>query len=55
MNKPFKMKFLIVDDSAPMRRSIKDLLPAAHGESDKLVGLATAAGFAVAAFLTFTG
>ena len=30
-----------------------DLLPAAHGESDKLVGLATAAGFAVAAFLTF--
>jgi ZIP family zinc transporter len=32
-----------------------DLLPAAHGESDKLVGLATAAGFAVAAFLTFTG
>jgi ZIP family zinc transporter len=31
-----------------------DLLPAAHGESDKLVGLAMAAGFAVAAFLTFT-
>jgi ZIP family zinc transporter len=31
-----------------------DLLPEAHGESDKLVGLMTAAGFAVAAFLTFT-
>jgi ZIP family zinc transporter len=31
-----------------------DLLPAAHGESDKLVGLMTAAGFAVAAWLTFS-
>jgi ZIP family zinc transporter len=31
-----------------------DLLPKAHGESDKVVGLATAAGFAVAALLSFT-
>jgi ZIP family zinc transporter len=31
-----------------------DLLPEAHGESDKLVGLMTAAGFAVAAFLSFS-
>ncbi len=32
-----------------------DLLPAAHAESNKLVGLATAAGFAVAATLSFSG
>ena len=31
-----------------------DLLPAAHGEADKVVGLATALGFAVAAFLSFS-
>lgn len=32
-----------------------DLLPAAHGDTDKVVGLATAFGFAVAAFLSFNG
>jgi ZIP family zinc transporter len=31
-----------------------DLLPAAHAESNRLIGLATAAGFAVAAFLTLS-
>ena len=31
-----------------------DLLPEAHGEQDKAVGLLTAAGFAVAAFLSFS-
>lgn len=31
-----------------------ELLPEAHGESDKLVGLMTAAGFAVAALLSFS-
>lgn len=31
-----------------------DLLPAAHAQSNKLVGLAVAAGFAVAAFLSFS-
>jgi ZIP family zinc transporter len=31
-----------------------DLFPAAHAESEKLVGLATAAGFAVAAFLSLS-
>jgi zinc transporter, ZIP family len=31
-----------------------DLLPKAHGETDKVVGLATAAGFALAAFLSFS-
>ncbi|MFL5778695.1 MAG: ZIP family metal transporter [Chloroflexota bacterium] len=31
-----------------------DLLPEAHGESDKVVGLATALGFAVAAVLSFS-
>jgi ZIP family zinc transporter len=30
-----------------------ELLPAAHAESDKVVGLATALGFAIAAFLSF--
>jgi hypothetical protein len=30
-----------------------ELLPAAHAESNTLVGLMTAAGFAVAAFLSF--
>jgi ZIP family zinc transporter len=31
-----------------------DLLPAAHAEANRLVGLATAAGFAVAAFLSLS-
>lgn len=31
-----------------------DLLPQAHAERDKLVGVMTAAGFALAAFLSFT-
>jgi zinc transporter, ZIP family len=31
-----------------------ELLPAAHAESDKVVGLATALGFAIAAFLSFS-
>lgn len=31
-----------------------DLIPEAHAERDKLVGLMTAAGFALAAFLSFT-
>ncbi len=31
-----------------------DLLPAAHGDTDKVVGLATAFGFALAAFLSFS-
>ena len=31
-----------------------DLLPQAHAERDKLVGLLTAAGFALAAFLSFS-
>lgn len=31
-----------------------DLLPQAHAERDKLVGLMTAAGFALAAFLSFS-
>jgi ZIP family zinc transporter len=31
-----------------------ELLPEAHGESDKVVGLMTALGFALAAFLSFS-
>jgi ZIP family zinc transporter len=31
-----------------------DLLPKAHGDVDKVAGLATAAGFALAAFLSFS-
>src|SRR6267142_395224 len=47
LSKPLKMKMLIVDDSAAMRRCIKDLLPVAAEKLECSDGHAAVLAFAV--------